>query len=344
MSHQITLSPSQHRFSADQEARLLEAGLQQGIGLPFGCKSGVCGACKARVLSGEAVHRDANELALSATERAQGMVLLCCSSARSDLTLEIREIQGSSDYPVRIMPARVHSMRTPAPDVMVVQLKLPANENFRFRPGQYIDILLKDGQRRSFSIANAPPLEEGIELHIRRVPGGVYTEQVFTTMKTRDIVRIEGPLGSFFLREGSNTPVILMAGGTGFAPIKAIVESALARKAVRPMHLYWGANDLAGLYMNELAHEWTRSLPRFRYTPVLSGNRPPAGWTGRTGLVHQVLMADYPSLAAHEVYACGGPAMIAAARTDLTQRCSLRDEAFFADAFTFSPRLPEDNP
>lgn len=334
MPFQITLSPSQHRFTAEADDRLLDAGLKQGIGLPFGCKSGVCGACKAKVLSGEVVHRDANENVLTPAERAQGMALLCCASARSPLTVEIREVEGVADYPVRVMPARIQSIELAAPDIAVLMLKLPANENFRYRPGQYIDVLLKDGLRRSFSIANANARDDGIELHIRRVNGGFFTAQVFTTLKARDILRIEGPLGGFYLRDG-NAPVVLLAGGTGFAPIKGIVESAIAARKTRPMHLYWGAHDQAGLYRHELAQAWARQHSWFRYTPVLSGQRP-AGWTGRTGLVHQALMADYPNLGGHQVYACGAPAMVSAAQVDLTRRCKLPEEAFFSDAFTFS--------
>lgn len=333
MPFQITLSPSMHRFTAEADERLLDAGLKQGIGLPFGCKSGVCGACKAKVLSGEVVHRDANENVLTPGERAQGMALLCCASARSSLTVAIREVEGVADYPVRVMPSRVQSIEMAAPDVAVLTLKLPVNENFRYRPGQYIDILLKDGLRRSFSIANANARDDGIELHVRRVTGGLFTEQVFTTLKVRDILRIEGPLGGFYLRE-SDAPVVLLVGGTGFAPIKGIVEAAIAARKSRPMHLYWGAHDLAGLYRHELALAWARQYPWFRYTPVLSG--APAGWSGRSGLVHHALMADHPNLAGYQVYACGAPAMIAAARGDLERRCQLPDEAFFSDAFTFS--------
>ena len=336
MAYQVTLSPSGHTFTTDDSGSLLEAGLKHDLGLPYGCKSGFCGSCKCKVLAGEVTHRGTNEQILSASERAQGMVLLCCATAQSDLTVEVREVQGSRDYPVKIMPARIQSMNAPAPDVMVLALKLPAAENFRFRPGQYIDILLKDGQRRSFSIASAPKSDALLELHIRRVTGGQFTEHVFTTMKARDIVRFEGPLGSFFLREDSAAPIILLAGGTGFAPIKSIVEYALDQKIKRPMHLYWGANTPDGLYMHELAQGWTESIPGFRYTPVVSSAEAHETWQGRTGLVHQALMADYNDLSAHQVYACGAPAMIEAAKADLVQRCALPAEAFFSDAFTFS--------
>lgn len=336
MAYQVTLNPSGHTFSADEGTHLLEAGLNQGVSLPYGCKSGVCGSCKGKVISGQVSHGNADQHALTPDERAQGVTLLCCATAHSDLTIEIREIAGASDYPVKIMPARIQSMTTAAPEVMILRLKLPASDKLRFRPGQYVDILLRDGQRRSFSIANAPEDEEFMELHVRRVAGGQFTEQVFSSMKPRDILRLEGPLGSFFLQEDAAAPIIFLAGGTGFAPIKAIVEHAIKNDMTRPMHLYWGANTPDGLYLDALARSWAEDHANFRYTPVVAADPPPAGWTGRTGLVHEALMADYPDLSKHQVYACGGPAMVDAARIDLLGLCALPAEAFFADAFTFS--------
>jgi len=335
MAHQVTLSPSQRSFSADENALLLETALQQGIGLPYGCKSGFCGSCKGKVLAGEVSHGKASEQALSDADRANGLTLLCCASAKSDLTIEIREVQGTADYPVKIMPARVSEILHAAPDVIVLQLKLPSSDAFRFRPGQYVDILLKDGQRRSFSIANPPHVQDRLELHIRHVPNGQFTEHVFKGMKPRDILRLEGPLGSFFLREESSAPIILLAGGTGFAPIKSIVEYAIEHNVQRPMHLYWGANQPEGFYFDHLARDWACRIKGFRYTPVVLAGAA-SGWTGRIGLVHQALLADYADLSMHEVYACGAPAMIDAARSDLIGQRSLPASAFFADAFTFS--------
>jgi CDP-4-dehydro-6-deoxyglucose reductase len=254
----------------------------------------------------------------------------------SDLVIESREVGAMRDIPVKTLPCRVQKMQRLAPDVMLLQLKLPASERLQFLAGQYIDILLKDGRRRSFSIANAPEADECLELHVRRVPGGHFTAHVFEAMKERDILRFEGPHGEFFLREDGAKPVILLAGGTGFAPIKAMVEDAIHRKSGRPMVLYWGARDRAGLYLHELAEGWAASRDGFRYVPVLS--EPPAGdaWQGRTGLVHRAVMADFPDLSGHQIYACGAPAMIDAARQDLIGRCGLKNEDFFADAFTFS--------
>jgi CDP-4-dehydro-6-deoxyglucose reductase len=219
--------------------------------------------------------------------------------------------------------------------VIVLELKLPASEKFQFIAGQYIDILLADGKRRSFSIANAPTSADHLELHIRRVPGGQFTTHVFEKLKEKDILRFEGPLGGFRLHD-SPKPAILLAGGTGFAPIKSIVENAIATGQTRPMTLYWGSRDLAGLYQLDVARSWEARLPGFRCIPVLSDASPADNWSGRQGLAHAALMADLPDLSGHEVYACGSPAMIDAARADLTGRCQLPADAFFADAFSFS--------
>ena len=334
MTHQVTLQPSGLTFQVPEKTPLLDAGLNQGIALPYGCKGGVCGSCKGRVLAGEVSHDGALEQALSANERARGFTLLCCASALSDLTIEIGHVGALSEFPAKLMPARIHAMSRASADVMILQLKLPASDTFRFRPGQYIDFLLKDGQRRSFSIANAQA--DGIlELHVRRVPGGQFTEHVFSSMRPRDIVRIEGPLGSFHFHAESTAPAIFLAGGTGFAPIKAIIEDALDKKVSRPMHLYWGAATPDGLYLDSQVRQWAAQLPSFHYIPVISSSSP-SNWAGRTGLVHHALMNDYPDLSRHQVYACGSPAMIESARQDLIERCALSADAFFADAFTFS--------
>jgi CDP-4-dehydro-6-deoxyglucose reductase len=276
------------------------------------------------------------EGALSEADLAMGYALFCCARPLSDLVIESREAGAVRDIPVKKLPCRVQKLARLAPDVMLLQLKLPANERLQFLAGQYIDILLKDGRRRSFSIANAPDADECLELHVRLVPGGHFTTHVFETMRERDILRLEGPHGDFFLREDSAKPIVLLAGGTGFAPIKALVEHAFHQKPARPMALYWGARDRAGLYLHELAESWATGHDGFRYVPVLSEPSVAAGWQGRNGLVHRAVMADFPDLSGHQVYACGAPAMIEAARQDLAGHCGLKEEDFFADAFTFA--------
>lgn len=340
MSFRITIEPSQHSFEADADLSILEAALDHGFMLPYGCRNGACGSCKGRVLAGDVDHGKAQEGALTLQERAQGLALFCCARPLSDVTIECREIGAAKDIPVRTLPCRVQTLQRVAPDVMVMQLKLPANERLQFLAGQYIDFLLKDGRRRSFSIATAPHADGFLELHLRLAPGGHFTEHVFNAMKERDILRFEGPLGSFFLRErpedGGDKPVLMVAGGTGFAPMKAIVEHALHTGLTRPMVLYWGARSLGDLYMDALPRQWAAQMPNFSYIPVLSEPKPEDGWTGRTGLVHTAAMQDIADLSGWQAYVCGAPAMVDAAKKDFTQLRNLPIEEFYADSFSFA--------
>lgn len=335
MTFTIALQPGQQQFSIAPDQTILEAALAAGFVVPYGCRDGACGACKARIDRGNIDQGAVASSALSAAERADGMALLCKARALSDVDITVRSLTRAGDLPIKKLPCRVQSIDFPAPDVAVLKVKLPASEPFRFRAGQYIDFLLDGGRRRSFSIANAPGDGDHLELHIRRIDGGSFTGHVFSGMKARDILRFEGPLGSFGL-SASDAPAVLIGGGTGFAPLKSIVEDLARSGRKRPLTLYWGSRNRAGLYMDALAREWEKSLPDFRYVPVLSEAGAADGWTGRTGLVHHAVMADLPDLSRHEVYACGAPAMIDAARSDLIARCRLPANAFFADAFTFA--------
>lgn len=335
MSYQITVQPSGRQFAAETDETILDAALRQGLLIPYGCKDGACGACKGKILCGEIDHGPAQAHALTEQEKAAGLTLYCCATARGNLEIECRQLSSANDIPVKTLPSRIEKMERLAPDVIEMHLRLPASERLQFLAGQYIDILLKEGKKRSFSLANAPHDDAVLQLHIRYVPGGLFTEQVFSTMKVRDILRFNGPHGSFFLREDSTRPIILLAGGTGFAPIKAIVEHAIAEKCARPMRIYWGAKAQVDLYQDTLPRQWASEHPHIRYIPVLS--EPVAGdtWTGRTGFVHEAVLADFPDLSGHEVYACGSPVMIDAAKRDFLAQ-GLPEEAFFADAFTFA--------
>ncbi|MDK9723577.1 MAG: CDP-6-deoxy-delta-3,4-glucoseen reductase [Sterolibacteriaceae bacterium MAG5] len=337
MAFQVTLQPSGHSFEGFEDETLLASALEAGLHLPYGCRNGACGACKGKVLEGDFDHGPAQDHALTAEERAAGLALMCCAKPRSDLVVECREAAAEGDIPVKTLPARVQKLAKLAPDVMLMQLKLPANERLQFLAGQYVEFLLKDGKRRAFSIANAPQDDEFIELHVRLVPGGQFTGHVFGAMKERDIVRIEGPHGSFHLQELSQKPIILLAGGTGFAPIKAIVEHTIHNKIARPMTLYWGSRDRTGLYLPELPQRWAAAHPHIRYVPVLSEPAAADAWTGRTGLAHQAVLEDHADLSAFQVYACGAPAMIEAAKRDFCAR-GLPAEEFFADVFSFAPQ------
>ncbi len=331
----INLVPSGHQFTSDQETPLLEAALAAGLVLPYGCRNGACGSCRARGVSGLVDHGAAAETALTLADRAAGMTLPCCARALSDLTLECREVRGINDIQVKTLPCRVQQIERTATDVIVLTLKLPVNERLQFLPGQYIEFLLKDGKARAFSIANAPEDDGCIELHIRRVADGAFTSHVFEHMQARDILRLRGPLGTFFLREEPAKPVIFVAGGTGFAPIKAIIEHAIRNGLSRPMTLYWGARTRGGLYRHELPARWATEHPSFRYVPVLSMATAEDAWPGRSGLVHRAVLEDHPDLSAVQVYACGAPAMIEAARRDFLA-AGLPETEFFADAFTFA--------
>jgi CDP-4-dehydro-6-deoxyglucose reductase len=334
MTFQITVQPSGHQFDCEADETVLGAAIRAGVGLPYGCKNGACGSCKGKVVSGAVEHRAHQQRALTDDEKAQGYSLFCCATTSADLVIEAREVSGSSEYPVRKMPSRVSRIEKVAPDVAIITLQLPANEALAYRPGQYIEFLLRDGKRRSYSMANAPSLDAPITLHIRYMAGGLFTEQVFNTMKERDILRFEGPHGSFFLREESDKPVVLLASGTGFAPIKALVEHMIHLKSTRPVSLYWGGRRPLDLYMNSLCEEWAATLPNFTYVPVVSHALPDDHWSGRTGFVHAAVMQDIPDLSGHQVYACGAPIVVDSARRDYVAQCQLPADEFYADAFT----------
>lgn len=335
MAHQITLEPGSLQFSASEDVNLLDAALSAGLLVPHGCRDGACGACKAKILKGEVDYGQYAEHALTAEEKAAGEVLMCCAKPRSDMTIQARQVSRADDIPVKRMPCRVESRTKVAEDVMVIRVKLPASETFRFRAGQYVDFLLADGKRRSFSIANAPHETGVLEFHIRQISGGQFTHHVFADLKEKDILRFEGPLGSFFFREKSPRAAVLLAGGTGFAPIKGIVEHLIEQGDTRPLYLYWGAQDLSGLYLKDLAEKW-QAMGKVVFVPVLSGDATPADWPGRRGLVHEAVMQDFPEMAELDVYACGAPAMVESAHRDFTQRCGLDEANFYSDAFTFS--------
>jgi CDP-4-dehydro-6-deoxyglucose reductase len=346
MSYKVTVRPSGREFTVEDDETILAASLRTGVGLPYGCKNGACGTCKARALEGEWAQGAHSASALTPEEQASGKLLLCCSRPATDLVIEARELSGFGDIPIRKMPCRIASIERPAPDVAIVSLQLPASERLQFRAGQYLEFILKDGSRRSYSMATAPHADERITLHIRHMPGGVFTDALFgarePAIKERDILRIEAPLGTFFLREDNARPIVLLASGTGFAPIKAIAEHIFHKRMnrdeperpARPVRLYWGCRARRDLYLPELPEQWAREQPNFTYVPVLSDAAPEDRWTGRSGFVHRAVMEDLPDLSGWQVYACGAPVMVDAAKKDFTTDCGLPEDQFFADAFT----------
>jgi CDP-4-dehydro-6-deoxyglucose reductase len=337
MSLTVTLKPAERSFTVERDERILAAAIRQGIGLPYGCRDGACGSCKSRLLEGRVIHGAHQSKALSPAEEEAGWVLTCCATPVTDCVVEARNVPGAGDFPILKLPSRVLSIERPAPDVALLKMQLPANQNLQYRAGQYVEFILRDGARRSYSMANAPHLlgtPPCIELHIRHMPGGKFTDQVFSTLKEKDILRLEGPYGSFFLREESAKPMVLLASGTGFAPIKALVEHMELKGITRPAVLYWGCRSRADLYLDAWAQAAAARLPNLRYVPVLSEPRAEDAWTGRTGFVHEAVMADLPDLSGHQVYACGAPVMVDAARRDFSARCGLPEDEFFADSFT----------
>lgn len=336
MTFQITVQPSGRSFVANADETLLTAGIRQGIGLPYGCKDGACGSCKCKKLSGQVTHSAYQPKALSDDELAAGYVLTCCASANSDVVLESRQVTDESAYPIKKLPVRVSALERASADVMVVTLQLPANDTFKYHAGQYVEFLLRDGSRRSYSMASAPHLQADkpmMELHIRHMPGGKFTDHVFDGMKEKEILRIEGPYGSFFLREDSDKPIVLLASGTGFAPIKAILQHMQHQGITRPVALYWGGRRPADLYQSGWLQAQYAAMPNLRYVPVVSDAQPEDQWTGRTGFVHQAVLQDTPDLSGHQVYACGAPVVVASAQRDYIA-AGLPEEEFFADAFT----------
>jgi CDP-4-dehydro-6-deoxyglucose reductase len=333
MPHRVTIQSSGHAFTVNDGETVLAAALREGIVIAYGCRSGVCGTCKGDLVEGSIDYGTYQEHAMSEPERRAGKALFCQARPHTDLTIRCREIGAAvKGMQIKLLPARVARMQRVAPDVMLLELKLPSNERLPFLAGQYVDLLLRGAIRRSFSMANAPHDDGFLQLHLRNYDGP-FSRHVFNVMKEKDIIRIEGPFGTFFLREDSTKPIVLLASGTGFAPIKAIVEHALHGGLKRPMTLYWGCRVRADLYLDELAARWQRE-GRLRYVPVLSEALPADNWTGRTGFVHRAVMEDFTDLSGHQVYACGAPVMVDAARRDFTAQRGLPEEEFYSDSFT----------
>ena len=337
MSFSITVIPADRQFTVDRDEAILPAAIRNGIGLPYGCRDGACGSCKSRLVEGRVIHGAHQHKALSAAEEEAGLILTCCATPQTDCVIEARSVPGAGEFPILKMPCRVMSIERPAPDVVVLRAQLPANQNFHYRAGQYVEFILRDGARRSYSMAGAPHTlgsPPAIELHLRHMPGGKFTDHVFTALKEKDILRMEGPFGSFFLREDSAKPMVLLASGTGFAPIKAVIEQMQHKGIARPATLYWGGRRPQDLYMHRWCETMAAQMPHLRYVPVVSDASPEDHWGGRTGFVHHAVMQDFPDLSGHQVYACGAPIVVESAERDFVAQCGLPADEFYADSFT----------
>jgi len=344
MSFTVHIEPSGHTFDVESNESVLDAALRHGYAFPYGCRGGGCGACKGKLLNGTVDYGTNQPPALSEEDVSRGLALFCQARPTSDISVEIKEIGESDNLEIKTLPTKVHKKEFLSHDVVRLYLKLPEVERMQFRAGQYIDILLPDGRKRSFSIANAPHDDALIELHIRHVDGGDFTGYVMDELHEKDILRIEGPHGSFFLREEANRPLIFMAGGTGFAPIKGIIEHALAEGLHQPMYLYWGVRANKDLYLADLPRKWAKYLRHFNFIPVFSEqiSKPESDSSTelsatetRFGYVHSAVIGDFPEgLEKFDVYASGPPVMVHAG-FDAFKEHGLLEDRYFSDAFEF---------
>ncbi len=334
MSFKVSVPGSGHEFSIENDEKVLDAALRQGVGLPYGCRNGACGKCAGDLLAGE-IEYDKELRSLAKDAEKQGKALFCQALAKSDLSIAVREISAASDIEPRIMPCRVESKQLLSHDVMQIMLKLPEHERLQFLAGQYLEFILKDGKRRAFSIANAPHDDNLIELQIRHVPDGHFGDYVFEGMKPKTMLRIEAPLGSYYLREDSGRPIILMGGGTGFAPLNGMLKHAFQIGLQQPIHLFCGVRAKRDLYMDDIASRWAEQYQNFQYTPVLSQPAAEDGWTGKTGYVHAAVVADYPELSGYDVYMSGPPPMIKAGM-ELFYARGLPQSQIYSDSFEYS--------
>ena len=331
----VSVLRSARSFEVAADQTLLDAAVLAGIDVPYRCHGGNCGACRARLVEGEVQYPNGRPLGLSDGEMSDGLILLCQAHARGDLCIDTRANR---------LPCRVERVERLAHDVLGLYLRLPVAESFDFKPGQYIDVMLSKGRRRSFSIASPPHDARPLELHVRRAPGGEFSEQAFDEQIRGSLLTIDGPLGDFFYRDAPErpaAPMLLVGGGTGLAPLKSILRHVLEKGLRRQLALYWGVRTERDLYAHAWLNEAARRDERLRYVPVLS--EPSPTWTGRTGPVHEAVLADIEGLARYDTYASGPPGMIEAVRRDFTARGAPASRVFF-DSFDYAGDSPARQP
>lgn len=326
MSFLIAIADKDISFDCAKDETVLDAAERAGYAIPYSCRKGVCSSCAGAIVSGQAVVRGRG----ACTGPAQD-VLLCQARPQSDLVVAPTRIRSADIIERKTFTVKVRKIERPAADVAVLHLRLPIGRRAIFQAGQYLRVLMRDGDSRNYSLANPPQKNDELELHIRHVPGGKFSESVLAGLAKANTLDIELPYGEFALSDNSDRQAILIATGTGFAPIKSMIENVIRHGEARSIHLYWGANREGDLYMTDLLAEWAAAHAWFQYTPVVSSPGP--SWSGRTGFVHRAVMSDYPDMAALEVYACGAPAMIDAAQRDFLNHAGLPRDAFFSDAF-----------
>ena len=327
----VRIEPQGRDVLVRPDQSVLDAALAAGLNLPHSCKSGHCGSCRARLISGAIDYPLGQPLGITPQEAAEGAVLLCRAQARSDLTIASRVIARAGTAEIKTLPCRVEQLTLLAPDVMQLMLRLPAVEPLDFKPGQYLDVLLDQGRRRSFSLACPPHDSKLLELHLARAPGAGFTTHVFDAMRRGELIRIEGPLGQF-IYEHAPEPLLLVAGGTGFAPIKSILRHVLETGLTRPIHFYWGARTAQGLYEEKLVQQWCGRHANLEFSTLLSESdaRGPRGW------LHERIARDYSALNAADIYAAGPPALITALRQLLADR-KISEQRLRFDSFDAAP-------
>ncbi len=332
MTFKIQIQANQQQFTANANETILEAALRQNIALPYGCRDGYCRHCKGKIIHGSIKYPKGQPIGLDSDNQAQGYDLFCQAVPQSDLVLDIEILPN---FEVKTTPCKIAKFEQLAHDVMRLYLKLPNTQRLQFLAGQYIYFILKDGHKRAFSLANAPYNDEYLELHIRHVAGGKFTDYVFNQLNPKAILRIQGPYGSFYLRENNHQPIILMAGGTGFAPIKAILEHIFYLGLTQAIYLYWGVRSLQDLYLQDLPIQWQQQYQNFKFIPVLSEPKNDDNWQGKTAWVHQAVLADHPNLSNYHIYMGGPPIMISTAKPAFIAHQALEQHIFY-DAFEYA--------
>jgi len=334
MSHKVTIQPSGHQFDVEAGEAILDAAMRQNIDLPYGCRGGACGSCAGYILNGE-IYYDDEPIALDEEMKANNQALFCIAKTSSDLEISIEELDSADQFEIKQYGCHVSSKNKLCHDVISLKITLDNDERLQYHAGQYIEFILDDGKHRAFSIANSPHKDDLLELHIRHVDGGIFTDFLFQSMPDNSSLKLQGPMGSFYLREEANRPIIMVGGGTGFGPLKAMIEHIEFTKFKQPVHLFMGVRALRDLYMDDMVSEWMQNNKNLSFIPVLSEPMDDDNWTGETGFVHEVVAKQFPDMSAFDIYISGPPPMVNAA-ADLFSKQQASRENMFSDAFEYS--------
>lgn len=336
--YSVHIKPKGYTILVREGETILEAALRQGYEFPHSCRNAVCGTCKGRLLEGQVSYDNKIIFALTEEERESGYALFCSAEPLTDCVIYMDDVIGPAEFPIRKIKCKVLQCKELSGHIYQVLLEQPADEPLQYKAGQYIEILHRDMSPKPFSIANAPVDGNFIELHFRHTGDNPFTEQVLANINNESVLHIAGPYGTCIYREEPQFPIILLAGGTGFAPFKALIEESMAKGLTRPIHLYWGVRHPEDLYMHDLIMRWVKNVTHFHYTPVLSEKISHAGWQGKVGLVHEKVLADHKSLENFQVYASGPPEMVYAAQKAFLAK-GLKNAYFYSDIFDYEPKV-----